>query len=387
MMTQSPRRSCPHLFLNGQLQQPDWSCCSSSNAHCYTQSHLLEHWWHYQQVAVVHGLICMDKPDTPIDLIIQRLRWSCVSKSLQQPDWCSCPYLVLNGRLQQADWSCCSENTAHWTTDDIINKWHLSIAWMEKPDTSISPTVQGLKWSCMSKSLQDWWPSQQVAVVLMLFWMDSCNNLIGSVVQRVTLTETLMTLQWQLSIAWFAWTSQTPQMVQVASAGIHTAATVSVLQLDKFAVQMKQVFPGRQHCLQQLHADYCQPPQQVHVDCTLTLSGCCVYQPKLSTLFEFAASWLMHLTWMTSRFCTESAAQLHKNELAMNKRKQFLLVRWCKHVRSHLTYKERARSRSSRFWRRWQMKLAGTWNLRAIQKRIVNRLSKRGRDSVHHSCN
>ena len=159
LMTQSPRRSCPHLFLNGQLQQPDWSCCSGSNAHCYTQSHLLEHWWHYQQVAVVHGLICMDKPDTPIDLIIQRLRWSCVSKSLQQPDWCSCPNLVLNGRLQQADWSCCSENTAHWKTDDIINKWHLSIAWMEKPDTSISTTVQGLKWSCMSKSLQDWWPS------------------------------------------------------------------------------------------------------------------------------------------------------------------------------------------------------------------------------------
>lgn len=268
-MTQSPRRSCPHLFLNGQLQQPDWSCCSGSNAHCYTQSHLLEHWWHYQQVAVVHGLICMDKPDTPIDLIIQRLRWSCVSKSLQQPDWCSCPNLVLNGRLQQADWSCCSENTAHWKTDDIINKWHLSIAWMEKPDTSISTTVQGLKWSCMSKSLQDWWPSQQVAVVLMLFWMDSCNNLIGSVVQRVTLTGTLMTLQWQLSIAWFAWTSQTPQMVQVASACIHTAATVSVLQLDKFAVQMKQVFPGRQHCLQQLNADYCQPPAStcwLHLD-------------------------------------------------------------------------------------------------------------------------
>ena len=312
-----------------------------------------------QRVAVVHGLIWMDKSDTQLVLLF---------KDSGDPVWASLcntddPVNASQLSISCFEWTAattglvqlsisCFEWTAATTGLVLLFKqycsledwWHYqqvafvhSLICMEKPDTSISTTVQGLKWSCMSKSLQDWWPSQQVTVVLMLFWMDSCNNLIGSVVQRVTLTGRLMTLQWQLSIAWFEWTSQTPQMVQVASACIHTAATVSMLQLDNIAVQMKQVFPGRQHCSQQLNADYCQPPQQVHVDCTLTLSGYCVYQPKLSTLFKFAASWLMHLTWMTSRFCTKSAAQLHKNELAINKRKRFLLVRWCKHARSHLT--------------------------------------------------
>ena len=55
LMTQSTSRSCPYAVLDGQLQQLDWFCCSNSNAHWNTDD---------TTVAVVHCLICMDKPDT-----------------------------------------------------------------------------------------------------------------------------------------------------------------------------------------------------------------------------------------------------------------------------------------------------------------------------------
>ena len=64
----------------------------------------------------------------------------------------SCPHLFLIGQLQQLDWSCCSKSSAHWKTDDTINRWQLSIAWFEW--TSQTPQLvycSGVGWSWLSK--------------------------------------------------------------------------------------------------------------------------------------------------------------------------------------------------------------------------------------------
>ncbi len=151
LMTQSMCRSCPWLDLNGQARHLNWSYCSKTEVIlCEQVSATLM----TQRVAVVHILFWMDSCNNPIGPVVQTVTLTVI----------------------------CS-NT-HWKTDDTINSWQLSMAWFEW--TSQTPqfvsTVQRLRWSCVSKSLQHWWPSQRVAVVHILFWMDSCNNRIGAIV-------------------------------------------------------------------------------------------------------------------------------------------------------------------------------------------------------------
>ncbi len=174
----------------------------------------------------------MDNCDTSVGPIVQRLRWSCVSKSLQHW-WPSQRVAVVHicfwmdscnnriGPVVQTVTLTVTHSNTYWKTDDTINRWHLSMAWFEWTSQPLQLIfiVQRLRWSCVSKSLQHWWPSQCVAVVHGLIWMDKPDTSIGPTVQRLRWFCVSKSLQhwWpnasQLSISCFEWTAATTQLV------------------------------------------------------------------------------------------------------------------------------------------------------------------------------